>query len=224
MTAPRAPERPTLYKVLAEHGAAHHGGTGVWFLPHGKRAAKWMPLIAKIEPCRRGYHLCDGATDLIHWLGPCIYTAESRGERIRHEDKIVVSEARLIARCEHWNERTARLFAASCAWDVLPIFERERPGDDRPRKAIEAARLYARGEIGAAARAAAGDAARDAARAAAGDAARAAAWAAARDAAGDAARDAAGDAAWDAAWDAARDAARANFNDLIYECFEDVLL
>ncbi len=118
-------------------------------------------------------------------------------------------------------ERLARLLAADFAEHVLPIFEKQCPRDERPRKAIEAARLYAEGRIGAAARAAAGDAARATAwataRAAAGDAAWAAAWAAAGDAAGDAAwaaaraaaRDAAGDAARDAAGDAARATARA---------------
>jgi hypothetical protein len=89
--------------------------------------------------------------------------------------------------------------AADFAESVLPLYERDYPGDARPRAAIRAARDYAHGRIGAAAR----------------DAAGAAAWAAG-DAAGDAgdaagaagaAAGAAGDAAWDAAWDAAGDAA-----------------
>ena len=75
--------------------------------------------------------------------------------------------------------RVIRLMAADFAEAVLPIYEKEYPKDDRPRKAIKAARDFANGEITAAARAAA--------RAAW------AAWAAARDAAG-AARAAAGDA------------------------------
>jgi hypothetical protein len=104
--------------------------------------------------------------------------------------------------------RIARLFAANCAEHVLPIFEKHYPEDKRPRKAVEAARLYAVGAISAedlaAARAAARAAAWDAG-AAAREAARAAAGAAAREAA----RAAAGAAAWDAgaaagaaAWDA----------------------
>jgi hypothetical protein len=109
------------------------------------------------------------------------------------------------------NKRLCRLFAADCAESVLPIFERHRPDDDRPRHAISVGRDpnstdAARGAAEAAARAA-GDAAEaaagDAAGAAAGDAAEAAARAA-----GAAAGDAAGDAAR-AAWDAAGDAARA---------------
>ena len=106
------------------------------------------------------------------------------------------------------NKRLCRLFAADCAESVLPIFERHRPDDDRPRHAISVGRDPNSTD---AARAAAGDAAR----AAAGDAARAASCAAevAARAAAEAAARAAGAAAWvaarDAAWDAAGDAARA---------------
>lgn len=39
------------------------------------------------------------------------------------------------------------LWAADCAQHVLHFFEQERPHDDRPRKAIELARAWARGEI-----------------------------------------------------------------------------
>jgi len=67
------------------------------------------------------------------------------------------------------------VWAADCAEHVLPLFERHRPEDDRPRKAIEAARAFARGEIrvgvarkaALAAHAAARDCTNDAARAAA---------------------------------------------------------
>jgi hypothetical protein len=40
------------------------------------------------------------------------------------------------------------LWAADCAEHVLGLFQAERPGDDRPRRAIEAARAWARGELG----------------------------------------------------------------------------
>jgi len=39
------------------------------------------------------------------------------------------------------------LWAADCAEHVLHHFERARPGDDRPRRAIELARAWARGEV-----------------------------------------------------------------------------
>jgi len=39
------------------------------------------------------------------------------------------------------------LWAAECAEHVLPLFEQERPDDGRPRRAIELARAWARGEV-----------------------------------------------------------------------------
>jgi hypothetical protein len=39
------------------------------------------------------------------------------------------------------------VWAADCAQHVLRLFEEARPGDDRPRRAIEQARAWARGEI-----------------------------------------------------------------------------
>jgi hypothetical protein len=40
--------------------------------------------------------------------------------------------------------RLLATWAADCAERVLPLFEQKRPGDDRPRKAIEACRAWVR--------------------------------------------------------------------------------
>src|SRR3990167_9038555 len=98
-------------------------------------------------------------------------------------------------------DKVARLIAADFAQSVLHHFTAAHPNDDRPAKAIQAARDFVNGKITAAA-GAAGDAA---------GAAGAASPAAAGAAAGDAARDAAWDAVWAAgaaAGAAAGDAAR----------------
>src|SRR5690348_4878769 len=75
------------------------------------------------------------------------------------------------------HHRLLAVWAADCAERVLPLFEESSP-DDRPRRAVEMARAWARGEVpvGAAQKAAvaAHAAARGAARAAATAAARAA--------------------------------------------------
>jgi hypothetical protein len=105
-------------------------------------------------------------------------------------------------------EQVARLMSADFAEEVLPIWQTYAGDDDRPQKAIQAARDYAHGRI---TKKDLEEAALDAARAAwdaawaaaqaAWDAARAAAWASAQ--AARAAR-----AAWAAAWASAQAAAQ----------------
>lgn len=45
------------------------------------------------------------------------------------------------------NHRLLALWAADCAEHVLPLFEHERPDDERPRRALDLVRAWARGEI-----------------------------------------------------------------------------
>ena len=203
-----------LFKILNEDGTPCHGGYGAWSLPSDDAPGEWMPAIeGKLIACENGYHLCR-EQDLLEWLGPAIFEAEYRGERMDADNKIVVREARLLQRL-NWDQRVARLFACDCAERVLSLFEVEYPDDDRPRRAIAMARRYAVGEAIfqelAAARDAALAAADAAAEAAANAAARASDWAA-RAAAWDAASAGratalgAARAVRAAAWDAARDA------------------
>jgi hypothetical protein len=162
---------------------------------------KWTPRVADLVICERGWHACRWG-DAVHHISDELWICELDGPVVEGDDKVAGARLRLVRRVDAIDERTLRHFAADCAEEVLPTFERERPDDDRPRKAIEAARNFAAGKISAAARDAARAAARDAA--AAGAAARDAAWAAAGAAAWAAAGAAAGAAARDAAWDGAR--------------------
>src|SRR5665647_614060 len=50
-------------------------------------------------------------------------------------------------RLDKGDHRSLVLWATDCAEHVLPYFEEQYPKDDRPRKAIEAARAWVRGEI-----------------------------------------------------------------------------
>ena len=76
------------------------------------------------------------------------------------------------------DHRSLVLWAADCAEQVLPRFEQNSPKDDRPRKAVAAARAWLRGEITVREARIAAFAAHAAARAAENAAARAAARAA----------------------------------------------
>jgi hypothetical protein len=189
------------YKVLGRGGVPCNGGSGQWSLPHDGNPGDWMPEIDDIKPCERGYHLCE-REDILGWINAEIYEAEGRGKYIRDTNKTVFSEARLIKKLNSWDEKTIRLFAADCSEHVLHFFEDRCPNDDRPRKAIQASRDFAKGTITDEAWAVAWSAARAAAWAVAWAAARAAVWAAAWAAARAAARDEARDEAWDEAWTA----------------------
>ena len=147
----------TLYKVTGPDGLPCHGGSDAWSLPKNGIPGAWRKVKGELEPCKNGLHLCE-AKHLIDWLGPVIWEAETRGDRIDQTNKVVVREARLIRQCE-WNEQIERLFAADCAERVLHIANDKRCDD-----AVLAARQFAFGFIDDAASAAARDAASAAAR------------------------------------------------------------
>ena len=187
MTA--AKKKPSLYKITGPNGEPLHGGSGLWHLPTKGKPGKWMPKLDRVEACRSGYHLVT-AIGIVDWLPRSpqtgvLWLAEGRGASDEDGPKTAFAQARLVKKIGILDEVSMRLAAADMAKRVLPIFYKVRPDDDRPAKAIHAARDFALGKIGDAARAAAWAAAGDAAGAAAG----AAAWAAV------------GAAAWAVAWD-----------------------
>jgi len=180
-------------KFLAEDGKSpvQHFA---WPKPRGSRPGRWVKAEGELRVCTNGIHACKPDVGMLEWMNnPSAWLIElDEATYDENEHKYVARRGRLLRRLD-WNEANQRLFAADCAEHVLKIFEDKHPGDKRPRKAIQAAREFAKGQITQGQLDAARDAAGDAARAAAGDAARAAA------------RAAAGVAAWDAARDAERE-------------------
>jgi len=126
----------TYYKILNDDMTSIYG-KGKWIL------GEWMPEIeGDLVACKNGYHLCR-REDLVDWLGPRIFEAEYRGDRVDSDNKIVVREVRIIREVTTWNERTARLFACDCAERALALVT---DPDDRSVDAIRVARLYADGK------------------------------------------------------------------------------
>ena len=118
--------------------------------------ALWTPNV-KPELCESGWHGMEEKDVLKHLpgVGAVLYEVEVRGEIVHGDDKFAAESMRFKYVVGEATDRNLRLFAADCAEDVLPLFLKVRPNDDRPRLAIEAARQFANGEIGDAARAAA---------------------------------------------------------------------
>jgi hypothetical protein len=135
-----------LFKVLDIDGACLHGGKGKWSLPSQDNRTwvpgDWRTVEGELIPCKNGLHLC-GPEDLLGWMGPAVYEVEYEGEIIVTDNKVVVRKARLLRKLD-WDKTKMMLFACDCAERQLPNFEKLYPEDNRPRKAIEAARIWAK--------------------------------------------------------------------------------
>lgn len=143
---------PTYYKALKPGRVAPMTG---WQWPE---PGEWTePIAGELIECSKGYHVVTDV-QLLDWLQLHVWTVEVK-DPVVGDGKTVVRRARLDRQAMGPAEVVG--FAADCAEHVLHLFEQAVPGDDRPRKAIAAARA-----AGAAWDAGAAGAARDAAGAA----------------------------------------------------------
>lgn len=114
------------------------------YLPVASKPGKWLPKIYKLEFCKSSYHAFR-ARDILDWCDEQLYEVELRGEIVEYANTVIAQQMRFIRKINSWNEKTAKLFACDCALDALPPFE-EKYEDDRPRAAIEKARLFVNGQ------------------------------------------------------------------------------
>jgi hypothetical protein len=155
---------------------------------------EWLEYTGKVKMCESGLHFSPTPAQALEYApGATLCYVEIENVVEQDKNKGVCTRRKIIAKMDA--TEVLRYFARMQALSVSHLWaDSDDPGD------VVLDYLLTGDEN---------------ARAAAWAAARAAAWAAALDA------------AWDAAWDAARDAALAAaldaFNELIYECFEDVL-
>ena len=141
------------FKTLNQNGMDDNGVW--WSLPVRKSddtwvAGDWMtPVEGKLEMVGmedHGYRVYD-VDDIVFELAPRIFEVETGDEIVEHPiHGYLVRTCRLTRELESWNESTARLFACDNAEKVLPIYKKAHPGDDRPCKAIEAARNFAKAQ------------------------------------------------------------------------------
>ena len=145
------------YHFLLDDMCAHSGDEKPWEIGETRTIAD----VSRIKLCQYGYHSSPTLWDALQYAnGPmaCLVdVGESFGSDTDPAPKNVHAARTLIKAVNI--DRELRLFAADCAERVLYLFEKERPNDDRPRKAIQAARDFANGTIDAAAWDAAWDAA-----------------------------------------------------------------
>ena len=110
------------------------------------QAVERLPKGTEPVLCEVGLHASRKALDALNYApGPFVSRVRLSGVVVVGDDKACGTvRTRLAGPVDV--SREMRLFACDCAERVLSIFERERPGDLRPRKAIETARRYATGD------------------------------------------------------------------------------
>jgi hypothetical protein len=75
--------------------------------------------------------------------GPASRTPSTKPRRVREDDAVPDESEAIELSLAELREVTG--YAAACARPALVVFERERPGDPRPRAAVDAALAFAEG-------------------------------------------------------------------------------
>jgi hypothetical protein len=167
---------------------------------------EWLGYDGELAMCRSGLHASRDPFDALQYApGETLCLVDCDGEVIEHQDKLVCSRRRIVARMDF--TEPLRYFARMQALSVIHLW-------DAPQVVLDYL-MTGDGALSAAAL----NAARDAASVAAWNAA----WNAARGAASVAAWAAVSAAASDAAWNAVSAAASDDFNAMVNECFEGPL-
>lgn len=122
----------TLYKFLRT-GLKSNSGDHTWEMD------KWYHED-KVEICDKGFHASKTPLQAFSYVaGEIVAQVEVSGESEIQDDKESWSYMRII-KAYHWKRIDSIALAIYAAELVLHIFEEEYPEDDRPRKAIEAAK------------------------------------------------------------------------------------
>ncbi len=183
---------------------------------------EWLEYKGEVRMCEIGLHFSDTPAQALEYApGPILCYVELENIVQRDNDKGVCSRRKIIARMDATEacRYTARMNALSVShlWA-----DKDDPNDvvlDWLLTGDESARASARASAWESARESAWESARESAWASARASTWESAWASARASTWESARAS----AWESAWESARESARERFNDMIYECFEDLM-
>ncbi len=124
-----------LYKFLRTNLKSDNGKNRNWKIGEWKKEEK-------LEMCKSGFHASRTPLQAFEYVkGEILAEVEARGESIIEYDKECWSEMRIL-KAWHWTKEDSVSLAIFAAEQVIDIFEKKYPNDDRPRKAIEAAKAW----------------------------------------------------------------------------------
>ena len=128
---------------------------------------KWHQITEPLKICRVGFHASVRVIDAMQYV-PCEVLAkvEVRGDSTKEKDKQCWSEMKLV-KTYKWTKKDSVALSIYAAELVIDNYEKIYPDDDRPRKAIEAAKAVLKNDT---------EENRSAAESVAGSAARSVAW------------------------------------------------
>lgn len=89
-------------------------------------------------------HHANTCETLVDWLDSYVYVVQVFPPIEDQGFRLIAGRVAFLRCVESWSPF---LFMADCQKKILPVFERERPSDERPRLAVAANRLYGLGEI-----------------------------------------------------------------------------
>lgn len=103
---------------------------------------KWEKYPDKLEMCESGFHASVRAIDAMRYVGcEILALVEVKGNHLEQHDKQVWESMRIVKAYE-WKKKDSVAMAIFCAELVIGIYEKKYPDDNRPRKAIEAAKAW----------------------------------------------------------------------------------
>ena len=123
-----------LYKFLRK-GLKSDSGDCTW------KIGKWKKE-SKVSLCNAGFHASKTPSQAFSYVqGEILAEVEVRGKSDVQEDKECWSEMRIV-KAHKWQKKDSVALSIYAAELCIENYEKVYPNDDRPRKAIEAAKAW----------------------------------------------------------------------------------
>lgn len=123
------------WKFLRE-GLKSNSGNLTW------KIGKWEKCGAELSMCNHGLHCSKEINQAFSFVsGEVLAKVEVKGKKLVDDDKECYSDMRIV-KAWKWTKKDSVSLAIYAAELVIGIYEKKYPKDDRPRKAIEAAKNW----------------------------------------------------------------------------------
>ena len=123
------------WKFLKE-GMKSNSGNVQW------KKRVWKHFNGTLEMCEAGFHCSKTIYQAFSYVqGEILAQVEVKGKSIVRNDKEVWESMRVVKTWK-WQKKDSVAFAIYSANLVIGIYEKQYPNDNRPRKAIEAAKKW----------------------------------------------------------------------------------